>query len=197
MDAKMELKKEYRPKAIKKGNILNDLGIDVDCYVLDDEDRTAVISQTGMSRSLGFPESAGGSRLPRFVLGKTMSKYIGPELRKKLDNPLIFQGFTVGLDVHGYDVTILIDICKAILTARSNNELMEPRYDNIVKQAQVLTTASAKAGIKGLVYAITGYDATSEEIIRNFRRYVAEDAQEYEREFRQCKNISVNPIQPR
>lgn len=174
--------KSQKLKAIRKGNFQDDFGIDVDCYVLNDEERTAVISQTGMAKSLGLSER--GSALPRFVSGNIISKYVGSELRQKLENPLIFQGLSVAPSiVHGYDVTILIDICKAILVAHSNNELPISRYDSIIKQAQTLTTASAKAGIKGLVYAITGYDATREAVIRSFKLYVANEARKYEREF--------------
>lgn len=175
-----EIDKEL--KAIKKGNFLDEFGIDVDCYVLDDEDATAVISQRGMYKSLGFSGTSGGGKFPRFVSGQVMSKYTAPGLRKKIENPLIFQDLSTA-PAHGYDVTILIDVCKAILTARSNNEFTEPRYDNVVRQAQVLINASAKSGIKGLVYAITGYDATREEVIKSFKLYVANEAREYEREF--------------
>lgn len=87
-----------------------------------------------------------------------------------------------GPTVHGYDVTLLIDLSKAILAASADG-LLGSRYDNIVKQAQIIITASAKSGIKGLVYALTGYDATKEEIIESFKRFVAEEAREYEREF--------------
>src|SRR5438067_11859019 len=53
------------PRATHKGNFKEDFGIDVDCYVLNDETRTAVISQRGMGEALGLGKS--GSRLPRFV----------------------------------------------------------------------------------------------------------------------------------
>ena len=158
----------------------------MDCYVLDDEQGTAVISQTGMGITLGLSER--GNALPRFISGQVFSKYVGADLKRKLENPLIFRGLsaapgTIIPTVYGYDVTDLIDVCKAILTARSNGELAEARYTNVVKQAQVLTTASAKAGIKGLVYAIAGYDAPRENVIKAFKRYVADEAREYEREF--------------
>ena len=41
----------------------------------------------------------------------------------------------------------------------------------------------AKAGIKGLVYALAGYDATKEEVIAAFKFYVREEARDYEKEF--------------
>ena len=53
----------------------------------------------------------------------------------------------------------------------------------IARQAHVILNASAKAGIKGLVYALAGYDATKEEAIAAFKFYVRQEAREYEKEF--------------
>jgi hypothetical protein len=41
-------------KASHRGNFKERLGIDVECYVLEDGDKTAIISQTGMARALGL-----------------------------------------------------------------------------------------------------------------------------------------------
>lgn len=81
-------------KATHRGNFKGELGIDVDCYVLDDEHKTAVVSQRGMAAALGF--SDGGSRLPRFLSRKSIADYVGPELRYKLENPIVFQGSGAG-----------------------------------------------------------------------------------------------------
>ncbi|KXS32535.1 MAG: Uncharacterized protein AWT59_1368 [Candidatus Gallionella acididurans] len=173
-------------KATHKGNFKNDFGIDVECYVLDDENKTAVISQRGMGEALGL--GGFGSRLPRFINGKTISKYIGPELREKLENPLIFQLINPGRDsstgtnIHGYDVTILIDLCKIIIAAEADGKLTI-NQTGIAKQAHIILNASAKAGIQGLVYALSGYDRTKEEIITAFKLFVQEEAQKYEKEF--------------
>ena len=83
---------------------------------------------------------------------------------------------------NGYDVTILIDLCKAVVQAEADGKLQK-RHQNIAKQAHIILGASAKAGIKGLVYALAGYDATKEETIAAFRFYVREEAREYEKEF--------------
>jgi hypothetical protein len=172
------------PLATHKGNFKEDFGIDVDCYVLNDDAKTAVISQRGMGAALGLGQS--GSRLPRFVEGKAISKFVGPELREKLGKPLIFQARVGGPEtlsrVYGYDVTILVDLCRAITQAESERQLL-PHQANVAKQAHVIQSASAKAGIKGLVYALAGYDATKEEIIASFKMYVREEAREYEKEF--------------
>src|SRR5262249_4414512 len=107
----------------------------------------------------------------------------------KLANPIIFQRKNaaaenaLGATAHGYDATILIDLCNAIIAARNAGKLSGRRYDKMVAQAHVVVSASAKAGIKGLVYAIAGYDATREETIAAFKFYVQQEAREYESEF--------------
>src|ERR1700733_15834918 len=128
------------PRATHKGSFQEDFGIDVDCYVLNDEARTAVISQRGMGEALGLGK--GGSRLPTFIKGTTIAPYIGRELSQKLEQPLIFQGQPLGVSIapqtiYGYDVTILIDICKAILAAEADGKLL-PRQVNIRNQAHVI-----------------------------------------------------------
>lgn len=173
-------------KATHKGNFSKAIGIDIDCYVLNDQAKTAVISQRGMAAALGLGE--GGSALPRFVSGKTVAKALGVEILEKVLNPLIFKGDILGVkappmgDVNGYDVGLLIDICKSLVEANTRGELLKS-HTNIVAHANVIMGASAKAGIQGLVYALAGYDRTREEVIEAYKMYVREEAREYEREF--------------
>ncbi|HEX8698970.1 MAG TPA: hypothetical protein VF815_09045 [Myxococcaceae bacterium] len=42
------------PRATHKGSFKKEFGFDVDCDVLDDEQKTAVISQRGMGEALGL-----------------------------------------------------------------------------------------------------------------------------------------------
>lgn len=176
---------EKPSRATHRGNFKDEFGIDVECYVLNDDQKTAVISQRGMGAALGLGQ--GGSRLPTFIRGEKIAPYVGHELRLKLENPLIFQWSAPGgnqplTTTHGYDVTILIDVCKAIITAQEEGKLLQ-RQEGIAKQAHIILNASAKAGIKGLVYALSGYDATREEVVAAFKFYVREEAREYEKEF--------------
>lgn len=172
------------PRATHTGSFKDDFGIDVDCYVLDDAAKTAVISQTGMARALGLP-SRGGA-FPRFLANKAMSDTLGIEEKEKTQNPLKFQGVTGGIGavlIHGYDVTLLIDICKAIIKAEAEKRFIPGRYDKIVQQAHIIVGASAKSGIKHLVYSLAGYNPTAEEVIAAFKLYVQEEARKYEPEF--------------
>jgi P63C domain len=168
------------------GNFLADFGVDVECYVLDDPSKTAVISQRGMGQAIGF--SKRGSRLRVFVNSNAMDGYIGRELREKIENPLVFQhkGAAAGTPLataHGYDATILIDLCNSILAARAEGKLKGPRYDRMIEQAQIVISASAKSGIKNLIYAIAGYSPAFDEVIAAFKHYVQEEAKKYEKEF--------------
>lgn len=178
---------ERLPTATNKGNFKEEFGFDVDCYVLDDENKTAVIHQRGMGAALGFSKQS-GARFPRFINGKSISPYIGPSLRGKLENPIVFQGpdTKVGdpsvVKLYGFDVTLLIDVCKAIVKAEAEGQLTA-NQQFIARQAHVILNASAKAGIKGLVYALAGYDAAKEEVIAAFKMYVRQEAREYEKEF--------------
>ena len=172
--------------ATHKGNFKDEFGIDVECYVLNDDAKTAVISQRGMGVALGYTE--GGSRFSNFAKGKIISEYLGRELIEKIENPLIFQGTKAGAQsppqakTYGYDVTILIDVCHAIARADADGKLKSGQA-KIAEQARVILSASAKSGIKGLVYALAGYRPEVEEVIAAFKHYVLEEAKKYEKEF--------------
>jgi P63C domain-containing protein len=172
-------------RATHKGNFKDEFGIDVDCYVLDDERKTAVVSQRGMATAIGL--SSRGNAFTRFSSSKSMIPYLGAELREKVEKPIRFQWGTGGAQqppsaINGYDVTLLIDICKAILAADSAGAL-SGNQDHIAHQARVILNASAKSGITGLVYALAGYDATREEVITAFKLFVRDEAREYAKEF--------------
>ena len=76
-------------KATHKGTFKEHLGIDVECYVLNDPRKTAVISQSGMAKALGLTER--GNVLERFISSQVMTEYVVAELAEKLRNPLVFQ----------------------------------------------------------------------------------------------------------
>ena len=171
-------------QATHKGNFEKEFGIDVECYVLNDPGKTAVISQRGMGVALGLGVS--GSRLPEFVNSKRMAPYVGRDLREKVENPLIFQSHSAGgnspppTKVNGYDVSILIDLCRAAVAAEKDNKPVNPA---VLRNAHIILGASAKAGIQGLVYALAGYSPSTEEVISAFKLYVQEEARKYEPEF--------------
>ncbi|RQT38365.1 P63C domain-containing protein [Burkholderia contaminans] len=173
-------------KATHKGNFLNEFGIDVDCYVLDDTRKTAVISQSGVARVLGMAPR--GGVLERFASSQAMADFAGAELLEKIKNPLVFQWGIGGAEqppssINGHNASVLIDLCHAIAKANAAGKLNQQRYEKIVAQAAIITGASAKAGIEGLVYALAGFDRKKEEVISAFKAFVQEEARKYEQEF--------------
>lgn len=172
--------------ASHKGSFKEELGIDVECYVLNDANKTPVISQSGMARLLGIAPR--GGVLQRFISSKEMSEFVEAEIRQKIEKPIIFQWGSGGAEqppsnVNGFDAGLLIDICNAISTAHASGRLAGTRYQKIVKQAAIVTGASAKSGIRGLVYTMAGYNPTAREVIDAFKAYVLEEAKKYEKEF--------------
>jgi hypothetical protein len=169
-------------QAIRKGNFKEHFGIDVDCYVLDDAQKTAVITQSGMGKAIGL--SVRGNAFPRFMASKAMSDSPGAQLRQKLSQPLKFQWSGPGAQpptiIHGFDVTLLIDVCKAVIQVEDG---LDRQQKHVAKQAHLILSASAKSGIKGLVWALAGYNPTAEEVITAFKAYVQEEAKKYEKEF--------------
>ena len=170
-------------KATHKGNFKDDFGIDVECYVLDDERKTAVISQIGMGLAIGL--SPRGNAFPRFLASRGMSEVMGAQLSEKLSKPIKFQWSSTGahtVAVHGFDVTLLIDICKTIIQVEEEGKL-NFQQKHIAKQAHTIINASAKSGIQNLVYKLAGYDATRQEVVNAFKLFIREEAREYEKEF--------------
>lgn len=170
-------------KASHRGNFQERLGIDVECYVLEDGDKTAVISQTGMARALGL--SPRGNALSRFLDNQVMSGAVGADLKEKIKNPLKFQWSALGagtppVTVHGFESSLLIDICNAIIASET---ALGDRYAAVARQAHIIVGASARLGIRDLVYALAGYSPTTEEVIAAFKLFVAEEARKYEPEF--------------
>ncbi len=172
--------------ATHKGSFQKEFGIDVECYVLNDAAKTAVISQSGMGRALGL--SPRGNAFPRFLSSRAMVDRLGAGLREKLDNPLKFQWKPAGAGqqppsiINGYDVALLIDVCRAVLDASSSVKLAQNQLP-VAEQAGIILGASAKNGIKDLVYALAGYNPTANEVIAAFKAYVQEEARKYEAEF--------------
>lgn len=170
--------------ATHKGSFEKEFGIDVECYVLNDATRTAVISQRGMGKALGLSER--GNALPRFVGSQAMHDALGAGLREKVRNPLKFQWGTPGAaegylaNIHGFDAALLIELCQAIIKAQSDGI---PVQQKIATNAAIIVSASAKQGIRDLVYALAGYDQTADQVIQAFKVYVQEEARKYEPEF--------------
>lgn len=111
----------------------------------------------------------------------------GEELGSKLAQPLKFEWATPGANrppgtIYGFDASLLIDVCQTIIEADKAGAI-GLRRAKVVEQARIIQGASAKAGIRNLVYALAGYNPTADQVIEAFKAYVLEEAKKYEKEF--------------
>jgi hypothetical protein len=167
------------PEAICQGDLqIGSVGIE--CYVLDNFKR--VIHKRGMAKALGM-KSEGGNVFMRAMSRKGLGSEIGEDLRQKLDNPIVFKALTSDLG-HGYDCTILIDICDAIIDAAKNKKL-GPGQEGLAIQAEIIMRASAKLGIVALVDDATGFiaDKRRQKYKELFKEFIREEVAGYQAEF--------------
>ncbi len=143
-------------KVLREGTLsLN--GMEIPCYVL--EDGTRVLSGRGMQSALNMVDDVenkqvAGTRLSRYFNQKSLEPYIYKNKDADHFKPLIcYNGET---KIHGYEATVLADICDAFLEARKHIDL-SPRQKIIADQCEILIRAFAKVGIIALVDEATGY----------------------------------------
>ncbi len=174
------------PKASHKGNFKENFGVDAECYVLDDQYKTAVMTERGIGAALGLSKP-GGKDFQRLVQRKYIASHLGADVLEKIMNPIEFQWIYPGakqnsITIKGYGADILIDVCSAILAADASGSL-RAQQKTLAIQARTIVNASAKSGITRLVYALAGYNPSAEEVINAFKMYVLEEAKKYEQEF--------------
>lgn len=131
----------------------------IPCYVLEDERR--VLAQGGMLDALdmspGTAAKAGaGSRLAKFVSSKSIAPYVSEELSRVVVEPIRFRSPRGGGDAYGYEATVLVEICEAVLEAREKGTINR-QQEHIAKQCEILVRGFARVGIVALVDEATGY----------------------------------------
>ncbi len=131
----------------------------IPCFVLSNGKR--VLVQKNMAVAIGLSEKRGGGALISFTGGKSISTFIDWELQEKLENPIKFRTPQGNL-AHGYDASIIIDICNAVLTAKDKHKLQKQQM-HIVQQCEMLIRSVAKVGIIALVDEATGYQEDREK----------------------------------
>lgn len=132
--------------------------IEIPCYVLNNGMR--VISGRGLQKAIGY-ESKSGQWIGSFVRTDGLAEYFyagGNDLAEELMTPVKFKRNNAGgsqSDTNGYEATLLIDICSAILDA---NRAGTFNNTQIVANADIIIRSVAKVGIIALVDEATGYN---------------------------------------
>lgn len=151
---------------------------EIDCYVL--KDRRRLIHKRAMARAIGL-KSEGGNALMKTLSRKSLGSVIPQELRGKIDNPIIFKPLN-GDPAHGYEATVLIDLCDALMVGK---DLLHPSQKFLAYQAEIILRAAAKVGIIALVDEATGFfeDKRKDEYRELWQQFIRENYARYEQEF--------------
>ncbi|QTO42163.1 P63C domain-containing protein [Burkholderia latens] len=130
--------------------------IDLSCYVL--EDGTRVLSQAGLQQGIGMSKSGGKGGEHRIaVLVDSLGKK-GIEinnLTSRIRRPIRFVLVGGGIG-HGFEATVLADLCDVVLAARQKG-FLQPQQMHIADQCEILVRGFARVGIIALVDEATGY----------------------------------------
>lgn len=168
-------------REIKYDGELDLNGFKIPCYVL--EDGTRVLSGRAMQSALKMVDEVeegkqvAGTRLTRYLNQKTLKEFIfkGKEL-DHFEPVICYKGNS---KIHGYEATILADICDGFLEARKHINL-SPRQEIIATQAETLIRAFARVGIIALVDEATGYlkdkNRAKDEFQKFLKQFMREDA---------------------
>ncbi len=131
-------------RPLKIGNL------EIPCYVLDNGKR--VLVHKGMLAALdmkiGTAGRGTGDRLNKFLSTKSIKPFADKYLHEMIIKPIKFR-ISAGI-AHGYEATILADICDAVLEARKEGKL-NYQQEHIAKQCEILVRGFARVGIIALV----------------------------------------------
>jgi hypothetical protein len=162
-------------------------GIEIPCYVLEDERR--VLSLRGLTGGIGLstggdPTGSGEARIVSFLRGLEQKGLDVKELMARLKNPIQFQPPGGGRSAYGYEATILADICDAVLAARKEG-MLTPGQARIADKCEILVRGFARVGIVALVDEVTGFqrDRDRNNRAKILEAFVAKEIQPYVKTF--------------
>lgn len=153
------------------------------------EDGTRILSQSSMDKALGRGNAGSKKRrsieegiigiLPSFLSANNLRPFISKDLMMSATNPISYDEKTLG-----FKADLLPKVCDVYLKARDAG-VVHASQTRAVKEADVLMRALATVGITALIDEATGYikDKKKAEYIEIFKKFVADEAREWQKEF--------------
>jgi hypothetical protein len=167
----------------KYSGMLHIDGIDLPCFVLDDNRR--LLSKGGLTAALGMARgtSKRGDRLISFATTTAVNPFVDNELQEAIRNPVKFRTLA-GQTADGYPATVLADICEAVLTARRDGKLW-PNQLHIADRCEILVRGFARVGIVALVDEATGFqaDRARDALAKILEEFVQKELRKWVRTF--------------
>jgi len=142
---------------------------ELSCAVL--EDGTRVFSMRGLNRALGSgrtgtkPQATrdGALKLPPILASKSLQAFIEEDLAARLAEPIEYQPMHGGRTAHGYEATLLPEICYVFVDAKKH-ESLQKNQAHLAEAAEILIRGFAHVGIVALVDEATGYQEVRDRI---------------------------------
>jgi len=164
--------------------------LELPCYVL--EDGTRVFSGRGMQKAIGSAHTS-GTWFSSFVCSSPISGILSEietgetNALYKMQHPVKFTRNTAGgsqSDTYGYEATLLIDLCDAIIKAGEMGAEIPSAYQ---RNASAIIRAVAKTGIIALVDEATGYDKeksrAKDELQKMLNSFLRDEAARWVKQF--------------
>lgn len=160
--------------------------IEIPCFVLEDERR--VLTFPGMQGALKMAK--GGSMVPGmnrfelFVSRERIKPFVSNDLLSRIREPIVFITPT-GSRAYGYEAEILVEICEAVLAARSSPMGLQKQQEQIAHQCELLMRGLARVGIVALVDEATGFQEfrKRDALHRILEAYIAPELMPWTRRF--------------
>lgn len=174
------------PKALRSGE-LKIGGNSIPCAVLDDEERTRVLTQRGFSVALGRyknPKRGAIVELPVFLSASNLKPFIDEGLARSAV-PVKFRmpeggGGMAGNVAFGYRAELLPAVCNVYLKAKQEGKLLKSQ-EHIAEKCLILLNGLATVGIIALVDEATGFqdDRAREALARILEKFIAKELRPY------------------
>lgn len=143
-------------------------GIQIPCFIIDDENNTRIISSRGMARIFGLSEN--GNSFKKFINSGIIKLTFGTALSTTPPKPINVR-LSNGIMVLGYKAESLIDICIAVKSAYTDPA--DINYNRHIL-ADAIINASARTGIIALVDEALGYNREAEEGKNSLQKFFSE-----------------------
>lgn len=158
--------------------------VEIPAYVLENGQR--VFSGRGIQKALGYQGSS-GDWLTNFIKRDYISTHIKAGVLKAFDDRVKFKRVDSGGSqpvTYGYEATVLIDLCDAILSAKKAGDL-GAKQAHLADQAEAIIRAVAKVGIVALVDEVTGYqyDRERDALQKILKAYISEELLPWQKRF--------------
>ena len=178
-----------KPKEYLSGQLdIPGCDIKIDCYVLDNGDR--VLTQRGIQRILGIPQSSSGDVLKKYLLSFN-SRENKPanykEVEAGFNEVCSFHRKGAGgsqPDAKAYDAAFLMDVCHFIQDLDRYN-LLPLEWKFLNQNATIIERAFSKLGIYAYIDEATGYikEKRKEEYRELFNQFLTEEAEKWHKLF--------------